>query len=114
MVGRFSSGDTTLSRKPLSPEAETELQNVMRKACERMEWRHLRRRTRKSKSDRALELLEQGIDRPTICERLDISQDSIGSMLRCAMDKRARWAEREADELAEAVGRLADELGANI
>jgi hypothetical protein len=103
-----------MTRKPLSPEAETELQNAMRKACERMEWRHLPRRTRKSKSDRALELLDQGVDRPMICERLDIEQDSLGSMLRCARNKRARWAERDADELAEAVGRLADELGANV
>ena len=101
-----------MTRKPLSPEAETELQNAMRKACERMERKP--RRTGKSKSDRALELLEQGVDRTMICERLDISQDSIGAMLRCAMDKRSRWAEREADELTEQVGRLADELGANV
>jgi hypothetical protein len=103
-----------MTRKPLSPQAETELQTAMRKACERMEWRNLPRRTRKSKSDRALELLEQGVDTPTICERLDIGPDSIGSMLRCARDKRARWLERDADELAESVARLADELGANI
>jgi len=37
VVGRFSSGDTSLTQKPIRPEAEAELQNAMRKACERME-----------------------------------------------------------------------------
>ena len=63
MVGRFSSGDTALTRKPLSPEALERLHEAMRKACE---W------------------LEQ------------------------------RKAERDADELAEAMGRLCDEMGPNI
>ena len=81
--------------KPLSPEATEALQNVMRKACERME--------RRSKSDRALELFDQGIDTPTICERLDIDMHSIHTMLRCARNKRAR-------EMV----RLCDEMGPNI
>jgi hypothetical protein len=67
----------------------------MRKACERME--------RRSKSDRALELFEKGIDTPTICERLGIDIHSIWSMLRGARNKRAR-----------AMVRLADEMGANV
>ena len=83
------------SRKPLSPEAETALQNAMRKACERME--------RRSKSDRALELLKQGLDTRTICERLEIDIHSIWSMLRCARNKRARK-----------MVRLCDEMGPNI
>jgi len=95
-----------MSRKPLSPEATEALHNVMRKACERME--------RRSKSDRALELLEQGLDTPTICERLEIDIHSIHTMLRCARNKRARKAERDADELAEQVGKIADEMGHNI
>ena len=84
-----------MTRKPLSPEAEAELHEHMRKACERME--------RRSKSDRALELFEQGIDIPTICERLGIDIHSIHTMLRCARNKRAR-----------AMGRLADEIGPNV
>ena len=85
-----------MTRKPLSPEATAALHDVMRKACERME--------RHSKSDRALDLFEQGLDTPTICERLDIGIHSIHSMLRCARIK------REQLRLAE----LADEMGANV
>ena len=92
-----------MTRKPLSPEATEALHNVMRKACERMEWRHLPRRTRKSKSDRALEMSEKGIEAQTICARLNIDIHSIHTMLRCAKDKRARW-----------MGRLADEMGPNV
>ena len=92
-----------MSRKPLSPEATEALHNVMRKACERMERRHLPRQTRKSKSDRALELFEKGIETPTICARLNIDIHSIHTMLRCAKDKRAR-----------AMVRLADEMGHNV
>ena len=103
-----------MTRKPLSPEATEALHNVMRKACERMEWRHLPRRTRKSKSDRALELFENGIEAPTICARLNIDIHSIHTMLRCARNKRARKAERDADELARAMVRLADEMGHNV
>jgi hypothetical protein len=84
-----------MSRKPLSPEATEALHDVMRKACERME--------RRSKSDRALELLDQGLDTPTICARLGIDIHSIHTMLRCARDKRAR-------EMV----RLADEMGPNV
>jgi uncharacterized protein YbjQ (UPF0145 family) len=71
----------------------------MRNACERME----RRAQTVSKSDRALELFENGIDTPTICSRLGIDIHSIHTMLRCARNKRAR-----------AMVRLADELGANV
>ena len=96
-----------MPRKSLTPEAKAaaiaRLNDVMRKACERMEWRHLPRQTRESKSDRALELLEQGVDTPTICERLGIGIHSIHTMLRCARNKRAR-----------AMGRICDEMGPNI
>ena len=96
-----------MTRKPLTPESLAALHNVMRKACERME-------RRVSKSDRALELFEQGLSTRTIGERLCVDIHSIWSMLRCARNKRARKAERDADDLAEQVGRLADKLGANV
>ena len=86
-------------RKPLSPEAIASLNDVMRRAVERME----RRAQTVSKSDRALELFEKGIDTQTICTRLSISMKSIHTMLRCARDKRARW-----------MGQLADEMGHNV
>ena len=92
-----------MTRKPLSPEAKAaaiaRLNEHMRKACKRME----RRAQTVSKSDRALELLEQGIDTPTICERLGIDIHSIHTMLRCARNKRER-----------AMGRLADAMGPNV
>ena len=92
-----------MTRKPPSTEAMEALHNVMRNACERMEWRHLPRKTGKSKSDHALELLEHGVDKPTICARLGIDIHSIHTMLRCARNKRAR-----------AMVQLADEMGHNV
>ena len=86
-----------MTRK-LSPEATEALHNVIRKACERME----RRAQTVSKSDRALELFEKGIETPTICARLGIDIHSIHTMLRCARDKRARLV------------RLCDEMGPNV
>jgi hypothetical protein len=91
-----------MTRKPLSPEAKAaaiaRLNEVIRKFCEDVE-----QRKTISKSDRALDLFEKGIDTPTICERLGIGIHSIHAMLRCARNKRAR-----------AMVRLCDEMGANI
>ena len=89
-----------MTRKPLTHEQVEALNSVMRKACERME--------RRSKSDRALELFENGVDTPTICARLGIDIHSIHTMLRCAREKRAR------NELAEKINRIADEMGHNV
>lgn len=61
---------------------------------------------KQTKSDRALELFEKGVDTPTICERLDIDIHSIWSMLRYARAKREREIER--------AGKLADIMGHNV
>jgi hypothetical protein len=59
-----------------------------------------------SKSDRALELFEKGIDTATIAARIGCSPRSVWTLCRNARIKREREIER--------AGRLADILGANV
>jgi hypothetical protein len=59
-----------------------------------------------SKSDRALELFENGVDTVAIAVRLGTSVQSIGALLKNARDRRAREIER--------AGKLADIMGHNV
>lgn len=63
-------------------------------------------RTGPSKSDRALELFEKGMDMPTIALRLNIAPSAVWTHLRNARAKREREIER--------AGKLADLMGHNI
>ena len=58
------------------------------------------------KADRALELLEKGLDTATIAARIGVQPQSVPSLL-----KRAR-AKREAE--IEKAGKLADAMGHNV
>lgn len=58
-----------------------------------------------SKSDRALELFEKGVDTSAIAARLGTSVQSVSALLKCARDRRER---------IERAGKLADILGANV
>jgi hypothetical protein len=59
-----------------------------------------------SKSDRALELFEKGLDTAAIAERLGSNPNSIPDMIHKARLKRERQIER--------AGRLADKMGPNV
>lgn len=59
-----------------------------------------------SKSDRALELFEKGLDTAAIAARIGASPRSVSTMLRNARIKREREIER--------AGKLADIMGANV